>query len=349
MLNVLSLSVAFAITVLTIILLKPLSIRLGLVDEPGGRKDHQGHVPLIGGIAISVGLGFGLLTLNISLSDYRSFIAISILLIITGLLDDFHELAPRSRLLVQLVVGLLMCFWGKLVLLHVGNLFNFGDIHLGYFAIPLTVIAVIGVINAFNMTDGLDGLAGSLALIEFIFMLWLAIHINASDEIQILQLLIATVIAFLLFNFPFPGRKQAKVFMGDAGSMLLGFCLVWFALKLSQGSDTSTLVSPVTFLWLTAVPILDIGSVIWRRLSHKRSPFSADRGHWHHYLQAKGYSSFKAVLAISFFAIVSSFVGIAGEYWHAPESVMFASFLIVFFAYLFILRRGWGKLSVLQP
>ncbi len=341
----LQVAIAFGITILFLFLLQPLALRLGLVDEPGGRKDHEGRIPLIGGIAMLIGLGLGLLTLNISLSHYRSFIASSILLVIVGVLDDFHELAPRSRFWVQVIVALLISFWGKVVLSNLGNLFSFGDIHLNlYFAIPLTIIAVIGVINAFNMTDGLDGLAGSLALIEFCFMLWLALHASMGNEIQILPLIIAVVIAYLIFNFPFPGRAQAKVFMGDAGSMLLGFFLVWFCIKLSQGAYP--VASPVIFLWLTAVPLLDIGSVVWLRLSRKKSPFSPDRSHWHHYLLAKGYSRFQTVLIISLVAMVFGLIGMGGVYFYIPDSVMFSLFLIVFISYVFILRRGWQKLSI---
>src|SRR5471030_2400768 len=119
----LPLFVAFAMTIAGLVLLKPLALRLGLVDKPGGRKHHEGEIPLIGGVAMFFGFGFSLLTLHVSLSDYRCLIAACALLVITGILDDFHELAPRSRLFIQLFVAVLMVTWGNNYLNDLGNLF----------------------------------------------------------------------------------------------------------------------------------------------------------------------------------------------------------------------------------
>src|SRR5262245_59089903 len=144
----------FIITIGCISLLRPLAVRINLVDAPHGRKQHEGHVPLIGGIAMFLGVLFALLTLSISLQPLRGFIAGCALLVFIGVLDDFHELSARARLVAQAAAGLIMVLWGKVALHSLGNLLFLGDIHLGWFSLPITVLAVIGIINAVNMTDG---------------------------------------------------------------------------------------------------------------------------------------------------------------------------------------------------
>ncbi len=294
--NIIALATAFMITFACLYLLQSLAIRIGLVDAPHGRKQHQGHVPLIGGIAIFLGFLFALLTLPVSLQPYRSFIAGCALLVFIGVLDDFHELSARARLVAQTVAGLIMVLWGKVALQSVGNLLFLDSIHLGIFSLPITVFAVIGIINAVNMTDGIDGLAGGLALIELSALAFLAIHGGATGQAIILLLIIASLLAFLWFNIRFPWRKQALVFMGDAGSMLLGFTLVWFLVDFSQGQHK--LLAPAAMLWIMAVPLFDISGVIIRRLQKRQSPFLPDREHLHYLLKDAGLSITQVTLII---------------------------------------------------
>ena len=122
MFDLLSAGLCFCITVFCILLLRPLALRLGLIDAPDIRKQHQGNIPLIGGLAMLMGLLAGLLTLPISLQNYRSFIAGLALLVFVGFLDDFQELSAKSRFFAQIVAVLLMIFWGKNYISHLGNL-----------------------------------------------------------------------------------------------------------------------------------------------------------------------------------------------------------------------------------
>jgi UDP-GlcNAc:undecaprenyl-phosphate GlcNAc-1-phosphate transferase len=334
--------IAFTITLATMLLLRPLAIRLGLMDEPGGRKHHEGNIPLIGGIAMLLGFGFSLLTLDVSLSNYRCLIAGVSLLVVTGLLDDFHELSPRSRLFIQIFVGILMVWWGNISLQSFGNLFSLGMIKVGFFAFPLTVIAVVAIINAVNMTDGVDGLAGSIAFVEFFYLAWLSHHANLIIDKQIIYLIIMSLLAFLFFNFPW--RQRASVFMGDSGSMMLGFLLSWFCISLSQASHFAA--RPVVFLWIMAVPLFDISSVVVRRLTRGFSPFKADRGHLHHYLLKRGLSSLQVTFIISLLSGILGLIGILGEKYQMRESILFVSFIVLFFIYLYILHLAWKKSRV---
>lgn len=334
--------IAFSVALTGIVLLKPLAVRLGLVDAPGGRKFHEGNIPLIGGIAMFLGFSFALLTLDVSLSAYRCLIAGSGLLVVTGLLDDFRELTPRSRLFIQIFVGILMVWWGNISLQSFGNLFSLGEIKLGFFAFPITVLAVVTVINAVNMTDGADGLAGSVAFVEFFYLAWLSYHAHLLVTGQLIYLIITVLLAFLCFNFPW--RQKASVFMGDSGSMWLGFMLAWFCIELSQASHKAA--QPVVFLYIMAIPLWDISSVIFRRLTRGFSPFKPDRGHLHHCLLQRGFSSLQVTIVISLLSALLGSIGILGEKYNIPESILFIGFVVLFIVYIVVLHCAWRRLDI---
>jgi len=331
--------IAMMLTVLSIYWLMPLAKRIGLTDQPGGRKTHQGQIPLIGGIAMFIGFTFGLLSLDNSLGAYRSFMAGCALLIAIGILDDFHEISPRSRLIAQLLAGLLMTCWGGNILSHLGDLWFRGPVELANWGIPFTTLAVIGVINAINMVDGSDGFAGCLCLVPVATLTLLASRQGLILDVHILGLLFGVISIFLLFNFRFPRRKHAVIFMGDAGSMFLGFSLVWFLVSLSQGSHAAA--KPVTMLWLTAIPLWDIANVLLRRVWQKSSPFTPDRNHIQHLLHAMGYNALPASLIAMSLAIICAGIGLWGEYWHIPEAILFWGFIGLFMVYVIWFNQAW--------
>lgn len=334
MFDVLSAGLVFCITIFCVALLRPLALRLGLIDTPDIRKHHQGNIPLIGGLAMLMGLLVGLLTLPISLQQYRSFIAGSALLVFVGLLDDFRELSPKSRFFAQIAAVLLMIFWGNVYITHLGNLIFFKDIHLGHYtSLLVTLIAGLGIINAINMIDGVDGLAGTLVLVEFFLLICCAIITQNFSAAIILLLLAASVLGFLCFNFPFPGRMHAQIFMGDAGSMLLGFGLIWFLIELSQSGPNA--VTPVTMLWIMAIPLFDATAVMLYRLIKGRSLIFSDRQHGHHLLLALNFSSLQINILLGSINFVLGLIGLCAFYYQFNESIMFMSFLILFIIYFF--------------
>lgn len=341
MINLFSLVVAFGVTILSILMLKPLALRVDLVDTPGGRKKHHGQIPLIGGLAMFIGLFFAMLTLQVSLSEYRSFIAATGLLMTTGLLDDFHELSPRARFFLQILAALLMTAWGGVIVDHLGNLFFLGNIILGNWGLPFTVIAIVGVINAVNMSDGVDGLAGSLALMECILLCYLALHAKLIIDGHVILLVISVLCAFLVFNFPFRKSAHSTIFMGDAGSMVLGFILAWYAVKLSQQSVNAA--QPVTMLWILAMPLWDMSSVMIYRMSKLRSPFAPDRSHFHHLLLYRGFNARQTTLIISGMAVVIGSLGIIAERIGIAEGARFMLFLLLFVAYMVFIKKCWQQ------
>lgn len=339
MFHLFSAAIAFFITVLCICLLKPLALRLGLVDVPNDRKQHQHHTPLIGGLAMFLGFLVALLTLPISLQHYRSFIAGSALLVFVGLLDDFHELSPRSRFLAQIFALLLMFFWGGIKLIHLGDLLFYKPIGLGIYSLPVTLIAGLGIINAINMVDGVDGLAGTLVLTELILLIVCTAIKGQFLSLPILLLIAATVLAFLMFNFRLPRRLHAQVFMGDAGSMFLGFALVWFLIELSQSGSQA--VRSVTMLWIMGLPLFDTTAVMLYRASKKQSIFSSDRQHLHHLLVELNMTSAQISGSLGASNLALGLLGVLADHYQLAEGVMFIGFIILFVLYfisLFYLR-----------
>ena len=332
MFDLLSAGLCFCITVFCILLLRPLALRLGLIDAPDIRKQHQGNIPLIGGLAMLMGLLAGLLTLPISLQNYRSFIAGLALLVFVGFLDDFQELSAKSRFFAQIVAVLLMIFWGKNYISHLGNLIFSKDIHLGhYISLIVTLIAGLGIINAINMIDGVDGLAGTLVLVELILLIGCAIITQHFSATMLLLLLAVSVLGFLCFNFPFPGRANAQIFMGDAGSMLLGFALVWFLIELSQSIFRP--ITPVTMCWIMSVPLFDATAVMLYRLIKGQSVVFSDRQHGHHLLLALNFSPLQINLLFGCANFVLGLVGLCAFYYQFNESMMFIGFLMLFIIY----------------
>src|SRR3990167_10550626 len=255
-----------ALTALACIeLLKPVAVRIGLVDMPGGRKTHANRVPLIGGIAIFVGFCFSLLCLNTYFPMTRGLLTGCAVLVLIGIVDDFRELAPKIRLLGQFLAGILLIRWGHISVNHLGNLFFLGPMHLGIFSNLLTLFCVLALINAINMIDGHDGLAGLVVLGQAGIFLYFSFEFVLIANTHLLILLIVALIVFLVFNIPLPCRKRASVFLGDAGSTFLGFFIAWFAVQLSQIMLTKTNYSPglnlLTVLWVLAYPLFDLLSV----------------------------------------------------------------------------------------
>lgn len=343
--------VGFLTTVLLLWVLKPLASSIRLVDLPGGRKQHQRAVPLIGGIAMFGGFLSAFLTLpGPFVADMPALLAASALLIIVGLMDDYRELSILTRFFVQMGAAWIMVHWGDVALHDLGRPFLPGEtVSLGRLTVFFTMFSTVGVINAMNMADGLDGAAGGMAAITLLLLALAAQVAGLQESVNILLLAASAVLAFLCFNLRFPWRRQgASVFMGDAGSTFLGLFLAWFFIKLSQGEHRAFM--PVTALWMFALPLLDTVSVMIRRALKRRSPFAPDREHLHHMLLAAGYGVNKTVLILWSMTLGLALIGLAGFYFKVAESVMFYGFLVLFGFYVYVLQhaRKAGKLIKLD-
>ncbi len=334
---------AFGLTVFLLFFLRPVAFNIGLVDKPDERKQHEGVVPLTGGLAMFVALSFSILTLDTSIGWLRAFLAGALILVITGVLDDLHELSTTARFTAQIIATTIMAMWGGIVLNDFGYLLTTSSmLGTSWLAIPVTVFAAIGVINALNMLDGIDGLAASISLVSITGLAIVSINSGHRNILLVLGLLAAVLVAFLIFNLRCDKKNCSLAFMGDAGSMFLGFVLSWFFIMLSQGDDRA--MAPVTALWIFGMPLNETLTMMLRRIRQGRSPFSADREHIHHLLEKKGFSNRRTLVLIVAASALFAAVGLLGHFLHIPEPVMFYSFLVVFGGYLLLIKRGWKVL-----
>jgi UDP-GlcNAc:undecaprenyl-phosphate GlcNAc-1-phosphate transferase len=345
---------AAVLTFLMLWLLQPLARRWQLMDVPSGRKDHAHPTPIIGGLAMAIGImvtGWSLLP-----SPGTPFLAFSLgssLLILVGLLDDKHDLPWWLRICAQVTAALLMIYVGGVRVEHIGPLFGLGDTSLGFLAVPFTVFATVGVINAINMSDGADGMAGSLVLTAVV-MLGAAAWYSGNDVMaQRVVILAGAVAAFLWSNMRFPWRARAHVFMGNAGSAFLGYAVVWIAFRLTQNPGHP--VSPVLALWLLPVPVIDCLVVMTRRVRMGRSPFKADHNHIHHILRASGFQPMKKALVLSFFSAVCGLLVGQALRLDIPEPLLLGVFVALCGAWYWLTSRReravrffatWGRSDV---
>ena len=337
---------AFAafVSALLILLLRRPAERWKWVDVPGGRKRHAAPVAVTGGMAMTAAMLLALAASFSAFGQYAAFFVGAVVLALTGVLDDLGEVPAATKMLVQVFVAVLMTSGGANFLINLGNLFATDPINTRLWGIPLTVFATVAVINAINMFDGLDGLAGSLSLVMLLFFSLFALAIGDLNAGKIVIVLAGAVAGFLFFNLPWPLRGEHRTFMGDAGSMVLGFAIAWFSVSLTQQNVNN--VPPPTMLWVLGLLLMDVFTVTVRRLARRRSPMVPDRDHIHHLLMRRGFSP-RATLAI-LVATNAGFAAIGAALWWlgVPDWAIFWTFLVVcaiYFALFFMPFRLFRK------
>ena len=337
--------IGFLVTVTMMLALRPVATQMGLIDVPGGRKTHHGAVPVIGGLAISMGLLAAVLAMGVFGKGEAPLMVAAGVMVAVGAMDDRFDLPPNARILAHIAAVMTLALASGMRVETLGDLFGFGDIGLGALAFIFTVVAAIALINAFNMLDGLDGLAGGVALVALVglaFYFWGEQH----SALVVALSLVGSLVAFLIFNLPAEFNRSVLAFMGDAGSTLLGFVMAGLALAAVQpGAER---MPPVVVLWLLPVPILELFTSTFRRIATGLSPMKADRGHFHHKLLEAGFSV-RAIFILYLGA--SAISAIAGLWaWHAgtSEPMLFYSFL--FLSVIWVLSMQHAKrLAVYLP
>lgn len=290
---------AFLVTFIVMPILINLLTKQQLLDIGGRRKIHKGFVPSMGGIAVFVGFLFAsAVWIPLSeLAHYRYFCAAVMILFITGMRDDLTPLSPRGKLIMQLLAATMVVWGGGATGIRVTSLYGFLGIHelplfLSYL---VSIFVIIVVTNAFNLIDGLDGLAGLIGLIAFTLLGgWFLLVRDGQNHTWAMALLligfIGGIVAFLCYNW-----HPASIFMGDTGSLMLGFVLSVGVIKFLQINGDPTFVSEFkinaplsTAAAIAIIPLFDTGRIFLLRLSQGRSPFSPDKLHIHHLLMRMG-------------------------------------------------------------
>lgn len=316
----LSVALTFGLTIVSILLLIRSAPRLGLVDHPDERKRHTAPTPMVGGIAMFIGICAPLALIGPWPPEIQALLAGSALLVAVGAADDAWSLSWSARFIAQGLAAAILVAWGGMRIDSLGNLFGLGPIDLGVMAVPFTIFAVVGLVNAINMLDGLDGLAGGVTLAILAPMLIYAYAIGLELVLVPGLLVAAGIIAFLLFNYRFPWRHKAHTFMGDAGSNLLGFVLAWMAIALFQSEASS--LSPIAILWIVGLPVADTVLTMWRRRRGGRSPFEADHDHVHYVLQQAGFGVNATVHIVSGVALLYASIGIVASLDQVREPLL---------------------------
>lgn len=334
-----SILTTFILSFWLLLFFRKVAKKIDLVDKPSARKHHQGAIPLIGGVSIYFAMFISSLIFGERAFEEGLFYGCGAVLIVIGVLDDKFDISFKVRLLVQAGIALTMIFVADCSLENLGSIVGNLPISLpNWVAYSMTIIAVVGAINAFNMVDGIDGLLGGLACVSFgalgiMFML----EGNASLA-QLCAIFIAALIPYILLNLGIPFGPRYKIFMGDAGSMLIGFSVVWLLIRASQNANTE-IIRPVTALWFIALPLMDMASIMVRRMRKGHSPFKPDREHLHHICQRIGLSPAMTLLFICSLAALFAAMGIFGEIFNVSEKRMFVAFMSLFGVYFFTLNH----------
>lgn len=318
---------------------------INLVDVPTSRKAHQGEVPLVGGLSIFI-VVLGFLMITPTAISAPIYVLCALILLIMGVIDDYLDLSFKVRLFGQLLVTLIMMYGADLYLHALHNVLIPGEINLGLFGPILTVIVVVGAINSFNMIDGIDGLLGCMSIVTFASMALLFYLSSAIDSSLLCIVVVIATLPYIFMNLGVPLGQKFKIFMGDAGSTVIGFTVVWMLLEGSQGEVVS--FSPVTGLWVAAIPIMDAVSTIIRRLKKGQSPFKPDREHLHHILQRLGFGPKETLLVIIVAACSFAFVGIVGDILGVPEYMMLYGFIFCQLVYHVIMTRIWRVTVIIR-
>jgi UDP-GlcNAc:undecaprenyl-phosphate/decaprenyl-phosphate GlcNAc-1-phosphate transferase len=341
---------AMALALFLTPLVKKLAIRIGAVDVPNHRKVHTRIMPRLGGVAIYASFTVGLLLIlpwlpEGTLSPYdRNLISALLvggtLIVLLGALDDKFDLSAKLKLLVQIGAACIVVF-GFDVKINLLNIpFGSAMQPIGeWLSIPLTILWIVGVTNAINLIDGLDGLAAGVSGIAIATILVMGIIMGDTTVILLSAVLLGSIGGFLFFNF-----HPAKIFMGDSGSLFLGFALATLSML---GFKQITVVSFVTPLLIIGVPLSDTFFAIIRRWVHKKPIFAPDKGHLHHCLQQLGFSHRKTVLIIY---AIAAFFGTCAVVQSAISNSGFGNWItfIVICALVFLLQIGAELIGIVD-
>lgn len=346
---------SFLMSVFVTLLLIPVARRVGWVDKPNQRKAHIGHIPLVGGWAILIMLLIMQFSGPSSTRAPLGFWVGGLLLFFVALADDRHPIRARYRAFVQLAAAFAAVMMGGQILPSVGDVLGIGELTSPWIMFPISIIGTVAVINAVNFTDGADGLCGGLS---FISLIWFAVALifasrfaamagidpepYAAAMVPMAATIAGATAGFLWFNLRSPFRRKASVFLGDSGSMLLGFTLAWFSIHATSAYGAASL-KPVVCLWIVAVPLADSASCIVRRILSGVTPMTPDLKHLHHLLIRFGLTPGQAVFAIHVGSFVCGLVGVVSWAHGVSEPVLFGGFVVALLLFIAWTNIAWRR------
>lgn len=321
--------ITFVSSVILTPLVKKISFHIGAVDKPDNkRKIHHHVMPSMGGLAIFISFLIGYMLFAPKTTQMLAILIGGFIIVITGMIDDIKPLPIKAKLVGQLAAAIIIAFYGNILL---DDMRIFGmQFEFGILTYPITIFFIISIINAINFADGLDGLAAGTSSIYFVTIAIIGYIMNKLGGLDVILCLImlGACLGFLMYNF-----SPASIFMGDTGSMFLGFIISVVALL---GFKTATITSLIIPLLVLFVPILDTILAMSRRLIKGKSIGTADREHLHHQLLKTTKSTSKSVLIMyainALFAAVSIFYTLGDK---KVSMVLYGLLLILFIVLVF--------------
>lgn len=334
---------AFVTCYLLVPLVKRLALRLKAFDPPSERRHHRRSIPTLGGLAVAAPLyaGIALLYLWPNLISERFFVGGrdvlglllgAFLILLLGVRDDLHGAGASTKFPVQIVAALVVCFFsGSIESLRLPVL---GDVKLGIAAVPATVFWIVAITNAFNLIDGIDGLAAGVGSLVCGVSFFLAYMFGHTHMMVLAALMAGSLLAFLRFNF-----YPARIFLGDTGSLFVGFVIGVVSLQSSMKAPTAVLMLvPVCVL---GYPLLDTLLAVVRRLLKGKPIFSSDRSHIHHKLLGKGFGHRTASMAAYGLTVLFTLVAICHIYGRHREAGFALALVTVILVVMFKAFGYW--------
>jgi UDP-GlcNAc:undecaprenyl-phosphate/decaprenyl-phosphate GlcNAc-1-phosphate transferase len=320
-----------SISFLILFLISKISYNLNLVDEPNRRKIHLTPTAYTGGLGLCLIYLMGIFLFDFSSEKLNLILSIAFLIGIVGFVDDKHNLNVGGKLSLQVIPIIYLIIIENLSLNHIGN-YNYFKIELNSFSIPFTLLAILFLINSFNYFDGLDGVVSFLT----ISTLGILFFLTPNENIKLfLIIVLIPILFFLCFNFSI--FKLPKLFLGDSGSLLLGFIIAFTLIYLSIQKS----VHPILLAFSISIFVYEFLSVNLIRLKNKKNIFSAGQDHLHHLFFKNTKSIFKTNLFISLANIICFIVGYIGFLLISPLASLIL--FIVLFIIFFILRNKYSN------
>lgn len=321
--------VTFVASLLLVYIIKKVAIHINAMDIPNERKVHKKPMPRLGGLAIFLAYLLGYMLFGTISTQMISVLIGGFILIITGIVDDINPIPARYKFLCQIAAACITVLYGKL---YFSNLTILG-LNLTFptwINIILSIFFIVAIINAINLIDGLDGLSSGISSIYFLTIAILGFTLNKLGGLDIILSLImlGSTLGFLFHNFP-----PAKIFMGDTGSMFLGFMISVIALLGYKVATITSIIIPIIILF---VPIFDTLLAIVRRLLKKESIGTPDKEHLHHQLLRMTSSPTKTVLIIYFINAMFSAISILYVLGDNKQAIAMYVVVMIFFVFLLL-------------
>lgn len=290
----------------------PIAIRvapkIGAMDVPkDNRRVHKTAIPRFGGIAIFCGILTAFISLRPLSQQTRGLLIGAAFILIVGIIDDLKDMRPVVKLICQLIAAFILWI-SNIRITGFTNPFtgNFVELHW-ILTLIITLIWIVGITNTINLIDGLDGLAGGIIFIASLSVSYTAYYKNMDETLTLVLAIAGACLGFLIYNF-----YPAKIFMGDAGSQLLGFLMSSVSLIGLAPSKSAMLFATIVPVLILALPIFDTTFAIVRRVANHKPIMQADKGHIHHRIMAMGFGQRRTALALY---SISAIMGVSGILW----------------------------------